>query len=148
MNKSKTLVTRKRKRSEANLIAYENHEENMRSTADDSSYEDDSDPSSSSDDSSSKDENSNNQNTQKITYQSFFRYEKDQNSKIGVCLLCEKKNLRKTFKMANGSTNGIKKHLEKEHAESYVILFPNSGKNKQHLIRNNQRLIGNYLLVS
>lgn len=61
---------------------------------------------------------------EKVTYKTFFRYEYNKKGeKIGVCSLCEQKKIHREFRMTNGSTNGIRGHLQREHKESAAKLF-------------------------
>ncbi|KYN02294.1 hypothetical protein ALC62_06891 [Cyphomyrmex costatus] len=48
--------------------------------------------------------------------------------KIGVCLLCEKKNIDRKIKMKNANTTGLKRHLERYHKDIYDSKF---AKNKE-----------------
>jgi hypothetical protein len=48
--------------------------------------------------------------------------------KIGVCLLCEKKNIDRKIKMKNGNTTGLKRHIERHHKDIYESKF---AKNKE-----------------
>jgi len=43
--------------------------------------------------------------------------------KIGVCLLCEKKNIEKIIKMKSANTTGLKRHLERYHNDIYNSMF-------------------------
>lgn len=43
--------------------------------------------------------------------------------KIGVCLLCEKKNIEKIIKMKSANTTGLKRHLERYHRDIYNSIF-------------------------
>lgn len=57
-------------------------------------------------------------------YTEFFHFKYEDKIKIGVCKLCEEKNIVAQFKMLNSNTTGIKKHLKLKHKDSYSKTFP------------------------
>lgn len=56
-------------------------------------------------------------------YQLYYRFEKKNNEKIGICRECAKKNLHKELKMKNCNTTGLKKHLQVSHPLIYQTMF-------------------------
>lgn len=73
--------------------------------------------------SESDSENSEVSAVKQCTYKDYFKYETKNNDKIGVCLLCQKKNIIKEIKMKNSNTTGLKKHLKNSHKKAYEDLF-------------------------
>lgn len=86
---------------------------------------------------------------QKIYYKNYFEYTtNDQKEKIGVCLICLEKDLRKEFKMKNGNTKGIKGHLERDHKEIYDLHFDPTSSKSQPSLPKNQTTLDDFTNVS
>lgn len=79
-------------------------------------------------------------------YKTYFKYETKNNDKIGVCLLCQEKNVIKEIKIKNSNTTGLKKHLEKSHQKAYEDLFGKTIKDK--ILPEKQKTINIFLNVS
>ena len=69
------------------------------------------------------------------------------NDKVGVCLLCQDKNVIKEIKMKNSNTTGLKKHLERNHKKAYEDLF-GSKTIKDKILSKKQNTIDVFLNVS
>lgn len=90
------------------------------------------------------------QTAQKINYQKFFRYTNNGNyDKIGICLVCEKKGVKKVIKRTNSGTTGMKYHLKKYHQNEYEILFGTKSTTSPHnKLPANQRTLDCFTNVS
>ena len=60
---------------------------------------------------------------EKIRYSSFFRFNRIQGGKQGICFLCEEQKIVKIIKMKNGNTSGLKKHLQLYHPCKFDVMF-------------------------
>lgn len=85
---------------------------------------------------------------QKINYQTFFEYTKTGTDKIGVCLLCKKKNISKEIKMKNSNTSGLKYHLGRNHTNEYDQLFGLVTERNQNNAASQQQTMDTYINVS
>ena len=84
---------------------------------------------------------------EKISYSSFFRFDRIQDEKQGTCILCKEQKIIKIIKMKNCNTSGLKKHLKIYHPLKFDIMF-NSKENNASSAKTNQQTLKEFLKVS
>ena len=60
----------------------------------------------------------------KPCYENYFRYDTQNNEKVRICLLCEKKSISKAIKRKNSNTTGLRSHLKMYHHDEFKQMFP------------------------